>query len=154
MVSRIYSALHCNRRLKHLSVKLETHNKEKLSIVAWKKAFSFTNDLQTAVESRKHDIFCESKIAPGEKCLEIQNCVNSAPTIIFLVSKSTLTNGEYGKIVFGFWYNYFRAFNLVCVYKHIRAVRSEWKKKNGHETKRSKINIYSNIDTIENLIND
>ena len=38
-------------------------------------------------ESRKHDIFCESKLAPGEKCLEIQNCVNSGPIVIILVSK-------------------------------------------------------------------
>ena len=30
-------------------------------------------------ESRKHGIFCESKLAPEEKCLEIQNCVNAAP---------------------------------------------------------------------------
>ena len=30
-------------------------------------------------ESRKHDIFWESKLAPGEKYLEIQNCVNSGP---------------------------------------------------------------------------
>ena len=40
---------------------------------------------------------------PGEKCLEIQNCVNSAPIVIILVSKLTLTNGEYGKIVFCVW---------------------------------------------------
>ena len=30
-------------------------------------------------ESRKQGIFRESKVPPEEKCLEIQNCVNSAP---------------------------------------------------------------------------
>ena len=44
-----------------VSKAFNTEHKEKLSIVAWKKAFSFTNDLETAVESRKHDISARAR---------------------------------------------------------------------------------------------
>ena len=67
---------------------------------------------------RKHDIFCESKLAPEEKCLEIQNWFNSAP-----IQKNTL------------WclVELFQSFETcVCLQTHdSRAVRM---KKHDHET--------------------
>ena len=56
----------------------------------WKKEFSFTNDLSVAVELNVMIIFfcVRASYRPGGKCLEIQNCVNSAPIVIILVSST------------------------------------------------------------------
>ena len=74
-------------------MKLETRNiKKNYRLLPERKNF------QTAVELHVMIIFFCYR--PGGKCLETQNCVNSAPIVISLVSS---TNGKYGKIVFGVW---------------------------------------------------